>query len=83
MSQFERWGYVKTKANRYATCTLLQPVIEPLWDVRTDETEVPWLIAEKLKERGFSNLLDFFQKEFKDPETGKKPKNGKQLQSLL
>jgi len=76
ISKFERWGYVKTKANRYATCTLLTPVVEPLWDVRTDETEVPWLIAEKLKERGFSNLLDFFQNEFKDPETGKKPTNG-------
>lgn len=75
-NKFERWGYVKTKANRYATCTLLKPVIKPMWGVKTDETEVPWMIAEKLKERGFSNLLDFYTNEFKDPETGKKPTNG-------
>ncbi|GAB4342611.1 MAG: molybdopterin-dependent oxidoreductase [Calditrichia bacterium] len=76
MSKFERLGYTKTKANRYATATLLQPVVKPMWDVKMDETEIPWLIAEKLKERGFSNLLDYFQNEFKDPETGKMPTNG-------
>ncbi|MBT6499688.1 MAG: molybdopterin-dependent oxidoreductase, partial [Deltaproteobacteria bacterium] len=75
-NKYEKWGYVKTKANRYATCTLLQPVIEPLWDVVMDETEVPWLIAEKLKERGFSKLYDYFYNEYPDPETGAKPKNG-------
>jgi hypothetical protein len=40
-----------------------------------DETEIPWLLAEKLKDRGFSNLYDYFRNEFKDPETGHKPKN--------
>lgn len=75
-NKYEKWGYVKTKANRYATCTLLQPVIEPLWDVVMDETEVPWLIAEKLKERGFSNLYDYYRNEYPDPETGAKPNNG-------
>ena len=69
-------GYVKTKANRYATATLILPVVKPLWDVKTDETEIPWLIAEKLKERGFSNLSDYYHNEFKDPETGKMPTNG-------
>ncbi len=76
ITKFEKLGYVKTKANRYATATLIQPVVKPLWDVRMDETEIPWLIAEKLKERGFSNMLDYFQNEFKDPETGKMPENG-------
>ena len=76
ITQFEKLGFVKTKANRYATATLIQPVVKPMWDLKTDETEIPWLIAEKLKERGFSNLMDYFQKEFKDPETGKMPTNG-------
>ena len=76
ITQFEKLGFVKTKANRYATATLIQPVVKPMWDLKTDETEIPWLIAEKLKERGFSNLLDYFKKEFKDPETGKMPTNG-------
>ena len=62
ITKYEKLGYVKTKANRYATATLIQPVVKPLWDVRMDETEIPWLIAEKLKERGYPNLLDYFQK---------------------
>ncbi|MBL7077428.1 MAG: molybdopterin-dependent oxidoreductase [Kiritimatiellae bacterium] len=76
ITMFEKLGYVKTKANRYATATLVQPVVTPMWDAKTDETEIPWLIAEKLKARGFPNLLDYYTKEFKDPETGKEPTNG-------
>nr|NIO07976.1 molybdopterin-dependent oxidoreductase [Deltaproteobacteria bacterium] len=76
ITMFEKLGYVKTKANRYATATLVQPVIQPMWDVKMDETEIPWMIAEKLKERGFSNLYDYFRNEFKDPETGRMPNNG-------
>jgi anaerobic selenocysteine-containing dehydrogenase len=71
---FEKWGYVKSHANGYRHVTLLQPVIEPVWDVKIEETEIPWLIAEKLAERGFSNLLDYY-KSIKDPETGKTPEN--------
>ncbi len=74
-TMFEKWAYVKSFANGYRQVTLNQPVIEPVWDVRTDETEVPWLIAEKLAERGFDNLLRHY-KEYKDPETGKSPTNG-------
>ena len=75
---FEKWGYVKSYANGFRQVTMNQPVIEPIWDVRTDETEVPWLIAEKLAERGFDNLLRHY-KEYKDPETGKSPTNGKEF----
>ena len=76
ITQYEKLGFVKTKANRFATATLILPVVKPMWDLKMDETEIPWMIAEKLKERGFSNLMDYFQKEFKDPETGKMPTNG-------
>lgn len=76
ITQFEKLGFVKSKANGYATASLLLPVVEPLWDVKTDETEVPWLIAERLAKRGFSNLLDYYTNAFKDPETGKVPDNG-------
>jgi anaerobic selenocysteine-containing dehydrogenase len=75
ITKYEKLGYTKTKANNFATCTLIQPVVKPLWDVMADETEIPWLLAEKLKDRGFSNLYDYFRNEFKDPETGHKPKN--------
>ncbi len=76
ITMFEKLGYVKTKANRYATATLVQPIVNPMWDAKMDETEIPWLIAEKLSARGFPNLLDYFTKEYKDPETGKEPTNG-------
>ena len=75
---FEKWGYVKSIANGYRHVTLLQPLIEPVWDFKTDETEIPWLIAEKLAGRGFDNLLRHF-KEYKDPETGKAPTNEKEF----
>ncbi|GAB4545472.1 MAG: molybdopterin-dependent oxidoreductase [Anaerolineae bacterium] len=71
---FEKWGYVKSFSNGYRHVTLLQPVIDPIWDVKIDETEIPWLIAEKLAERGFDNLLRHYQ-EYKDPETGQSPTN--------
>ncbi|KKN03754.1 hypothetical protein LCGC14_1104510 [marine sediment metagenome] len=75
---YEKWGYVKSHANGYRHVTLLQPVIEPVWDVKIDETEVPWALAEKLAEKGFDNLLNHY-KEYKDPETGKAPTNGKEF----
>lgn len=75
---FEKWGYVKVHGNGYSHVTLNQPVIKPLWDVKTDETEIPWLLAEKLAERGFDNLLRHY-KEYKDPETGKSPENEKEF----
>ena len=71
---FEKWGYVKVHGNGYRHVTLNQPLIDPVWDVKTDETEIPWLIAEKLAERGFDNLLKHYQT-YKDPETGEAPTN--------
>lgn len=77
-NMFEKWGYVKSHGNGYRHVTLLEPVIEPVWDVRIDETEIPWLIAEKLAERGFDNLLNHY-KEYIDPETGKSPVNAEEF----
>ena len=79
VNKYERYGFVKTKANRYATCTLLQPVIKPVWDVIVDESEFPFLIAEKLKDRGFTNLYDCLVEMYPDPETGAKPKTAQEL----
>lgn len=79
VNKYEKLGFVKTKANRYATCTLLQPVIEPVWDVITDETEFPFLLSEKFKERGFPNLYEALTTMYVDPETGRKAKNAKEF----
>jgi len=77
--KYEKFGYVKSKANTYAYVTMNQPVIEPLWDVKMDETEVPWLIAEKMAEKGYDKLLKYFKEEIKDPETGKSPTNEREF----
>ncbi len=75
---FEKWGYVKAMGNGYRHVTLMQPIVEPMWDFKIDETEIPWLIAEKLAQKGFDNLLRHF-KTYKDPETGKAPTNEKEF----
>ncbi len=75
---FEKWAWVKTAGNGHRHVTLMQPVIKPMWQAKIDETEVPWLVAGKLAERGFDNLLRYF-KTIKDPETGKEPTNEKEF----
>ncbi len=69
---FEKWGYVKVHGNGYRHVTLMQPIIKRIGDYKTDESEFTWLIAEKLAERGFDNLLRHY-KTYRDPETGKEP----------
>jgi len=75
---FEKWGYVKSMGNGYRQVTLMQPLVKNVWDYKIDETEIPWMIAEKLAAKGFSNLLDHY-KTYKDPETGKAPTNEKEF----
>ncbi|MBT3364040.1 MAG: molybdopterin-dependent oxidoreductase [Chloroflexi bacterium] len=66
---FEKWGYVKSYANGYRHITLLQPVIDPVWDVKTDETEVPYMIAQKLdSDYNFPNLLEHYNSYFVEGE---------------
>ncbi|MEM4781662.1 MAG: molybdopterin dinucleotide binding domain-containing protein, partial [Halalkalicoccus sp.] len=84
--QFERWGQLRSDGQGYRSINLLTPVMaddpdDPtdvlengrLWNVKNSETEVPYLIAEALAERGFENMLEFFDTEFADPETGQSP----------
>jgi anaerobic selenocysteine-containing dehydrogenase len=75
MATYEKWGFVKGKQNRFGYAGLLQPVVAPLWDVKTDETEIPWLIAERLAKKGFPNLLDYYKNEYKDPDSGASPRD--------
>jgi anaerobic selenocysteine-containing dehydrogenase len=70
---FERWGYVRCFQNRHSYAALHQPVVKPLYDVRTDETEIPFMLAQALAKKGDTGMLKYFQEQFKDPETGKTP----------
>jgi anaerobic selenocysteine-containing dehydrogenase len=74
--KFERWGFLPSKAARHSYVSIEQPMVDRLWDVRIDETEIIYMLAEKLKAKGFANLFDYFEKECTDPETGKSPTNG-------
>jgi len=71
---FEKYGYVKSHGNGHRHVTLMQPIIKRVGDYKTDETEIPWLLAQKLAEKGFDNLLRHY-KTYTDPETGKEPTN--------
>lgn len=73
LSPYEQVNLVTSKASTYAHASIQQPVIKRLWDTKPFETEIVWLLAEKMKQKGFPNLFDYFAKEFKDPETGKLP----------
>ena len=76
---FEKWGFLKSKQNLYGYASLTERILKPMWDVRQDETEIPWMLAEKLAEKGFDNLNRYYKEQFIDPETGKKPKNGEEF----
>ena len=71
----EGWSIVTNMGNGVGYASIQQGAVKRLWDVKQEETEVVWLLAEKLKAKGFPNLFDYYAKEFKDPETGKLPTN--------
>ena len=75
----EKLSIISNMANLHAHASIQQPVAKILWDVKTEETEVVWLLAEKLKQKGFPNLFDYCANEFKDPETGKTPTNAQEF----
>jgi anaerobic selenocysteine-containing dehydrogenase len=69
----EGWSIISNNGGGYGYATIQQPAVRRLWDVKQEETEVVWLLAGKLAQRGFPNLSDYLSKEFRDPETGKAP----------
>lgn len=74
LNSSEGLSVVANMGNSYGYATIQQPAGKRLWDVKQEETEVVWLLAAKLKAKGFPNLLDYYAS-FKDPETGKTPTN--------
>jgi len=70
----EKLSIITNMANLHGHVSIQQPVAKALWNVKSEETEVMWLLAEKLKAKGFANLYDYYAS-FEDPETKKKPAN--------
>jgi anaerobic selenocysteine-containing dehydrogenase len=70
----EGMSIITNMGNLRGYATIQQPVGKRLWDVKQEETEVVWLLAAKLRDKGFPNLFDYYAS-FMDPETGKTPTN--------
>lgn len=79
---YEQWGYLNQKGNAHSHVWLARPVIEPLWGSKNFESQVMWLLGEKLAEKGFTNVLDYI-KTIVDPETGDVPTNGEELELYM
>ena len=78
----EGLSVITNNANLHGFATIQQPAAKRLWDVKQEETEVVWLLAEKLKAKGFANLFDYLSMEFKDPETGKRASNDREFAEI-
>ena len=81
-SMFERWNVVANSGNGYGVVGIQQPMVK-VGDIRQDESEIPWLLAEALDRKGFSAPLDYLKNEFVDPETGARPTNGDELGLIM
>ncbi|MDR1184953.1 MAG: molybdopterin-dependent oxidoreductase [Coriobacteriales bacterium] len=77
---FEAWGFVKNKQNMYGYLSIEQPCVETLFDARNEETEIAWALAEKLKEKGWNNLYDYYSIECHDPYGGNRPTNAEEFE---
>ncbi len=82
-SMFERLSPVRgSNGNLYRHVHLQTGVVESPFDVRIDETEIPWMLGEALERKGFPNLINYLRDEFADPETGKKPTNAQEFNEI-
>lgn len=70
----QKLSCVGNKGNLHTHISIQQPVVGRLWEEKADETEIMYMLAEKLGEKGFPNMINYF-KSFKDPETDKTPTN--------
>lgn len=78
----EGWSIVTNMGNGYGYTSIQQGAVKRLFDVKQEETEVVWLLAQKLKAKGFPNLADYLGQEFKDPETGETATNEREFNEI-
>jgi anaerobic selenocysteine-containing dehydrogenase len=70
----EGWSIVTNGSNGYSYASIQQNPIKRVFEGKQEETEVMWLLAQKLKAKGFPNLADYYDT-ITDPETGKSATN--------
>lgn len=76
---FETWGFARCRQNKRSSVVLEQPCVKALGESRNDEAGLAFALAEKLADRGFPAVLDYFQHECADPCTGAAPASGDEL----
>lgn len=80
---FEKWGVLDSIGNGVHQVSVQQPSINRLWDTKDDESEVPYLLAKKLAEKGFDKPWRYINEQLLDPETKQAAKNETELGELL
>ena len=76
---FETWGFARCRQNKRSSIVLEQPCVDAFGESRNDEAGLAFALAEKLADRGFPAVLDYFQRECADPCTGAAPTSGDEL----
>ena len=76
---FETWGFARCRQNMRSSVVLEQPCVEAFGESRNDEAGLAFALAEKLADRGFPAVLDYFQHECADPCSGISPTSGEEL----
>ena len=79
----EQMSGLAQKGNTYTHYWIGERLVEPVYDVKNPETELMWLLGEKLAERGFDNWLRYLREQFTDPETGAQPTDGREFELTL
>lgn len=72
---FEKWGVLDSIGNGVHQVSVQQPSIKRLWDTRIDESEIPYMLAKKMAEKGFDAPWRYINEQIVDPETGKPADN--------
>ncbi|QIZ78168.1 arsenate respiratory reductase molybdopterin-containing subunit ArrA [Ferrimonas lipolytica] len=80
---FEKWGVLNAAGNGVSHVSLQKPSIKRMYDTRQDESEVPYLLAQKLAEKGFDLPWRYINEQLLDPETGKPAKSIDEFPELL
>lgn len=76
---YESWGYAVSRMQGHSCVCLQTPAVDAPGDARADESEFPFMLAQKLAEKGFPALLDYYHESFCDVLTGRAPADGIEL----
>lgn len=76
---FECWGSMVGKTHGRVSISLTKPCLPAPGQAKSDEAEIPFMLAQVLARKGFTQLFDYYTKEITDPESGASPTNGTEL----